>query len=51
MKSQLAFYLNKETEYEKSLKEKDSQIEYLQKQLIDLEICENQKERLLHFSF
>ena len=46
MKSQLAFFFNKEAEYEKCLKEKDLTIEYLQKQLINLEICEDQKKKL-----
>lgn len=36
MKSQLAFCLNKEAEYEHNLNEKEAQIEYLQKELVDL---------------
>ena len=48
MKSQLAFCLNKEAEYERTLGEKESQIEYLQKQLIDLKAFDsNPKERSL----
>lgn len=45
LKSQLAFCLNKEADFEKTLNEKDTQIDYLQKQLIDLQTCESPKER------
>lgn len=45
LKSKLAFCLNKEAEYERTLAEKDTQIEYLQKQLADLKVVENPLER------